>query len=77
MGSALLGIIDNLSLFLSTKMVPALNEALGVHGSFMLYSFMGVCLGLFSFFTMPETSGMTLEEIEQMYKPKTKKNMQK
>ena len=71
-GSALLGIIDNLSLFLSAKLVPTFNEYLGVHGSFLMYCFLGGCNALFSFFTMPETSGMSLEEIEDMYRPKKK-----
>jgi len=30
---------------------------------------------LLSFFFMPETMGMTLEEIEDMYRPKSKKQL--
>ena len=65
--------MDNLSLFVSCKMVPTWNELLGVHGTFLMYATITIAMAIFSFFFMPETSGMSLEEIEEMYRPKNPK----
>ena len=56
-------------------MVPTWTELLGLHGTFFMYA--SVCFGVAvcSFFFMPETSGMSLEEIEDMYRPKEKKKI--
>ena len=53
-------------------MLPTWIDLLGIHGTFLMYA--TVCLGIaiFSFFFMPETSGMSLEEIEEMYRPKNR-----
>jgi len=71
-GSGLLGILDNISLFVSVKMGPTIISSFGVGGAFMLYSC--VCLAnlTVSFFTMPETKGLSLEDIEDYYKNKKK-----
>ena len=45
----------------------------GIHGSFLFYACVGVFVGLFSYFFMPETDGMSLEQIEEMYEPVPKK----
>ena len=37
-GSGLLGICDNISLFISTKMVPTWQQLFGVHGAFLMYA---------------------------------------
>ena len=65
--------MDNLSLFVSCKMVPTWNELLGVHGAFLMYAIITIFMAIFSFFFMPETSEMSLEEIEEMYRPKNPK----
>ena len=65
--------MDNLSLFVSCKMVPTWNKLLGVHGAFLMYATITITVAIFSFFFMPETSGMSLEEIEEMYRPKNPK----
>jgi len=66
-GSGLLGIIDNVFLFFAVKMVPVLISSIGVGGMFFTYC----CVVLFNitvcFFTMPETKGLSLEEIEDFY----------
>merc|ERR1711915_958821 len=66
-GSGLLGIIDNFVLFLAVKMVPVLISSIGVGGMFFTYC----CFVLFvlnvCFFTMPETKGLSLEDIEDYY----------
>lgn len=56
-------------------MVPTFNELLGVHGAFLMYACICGAVVIVSFFCMPETSGMSLEEIEDMYRPKNKKKM--
>ena len=69
LGCGLLGIMDNLSMFVSTKMVPTWFELLGIHGTFFMYSSVIIFVAILSYFFMPETSGMSLEEIEEMYRP--------
>ena len=60
-------------MLLSTKMVPTWFELFGIHGTFLMYSMVIILVAILSYFFMPETSGMTLEEIEQMYRsPKSK-----
>ena len=70
--------MDNISLFISTKMVPTLFEILGIYGTFWMYSGIAIVVAVLSYFFMPETGGMSLEEIEQMYRPvENKKNQSK
>ena len=71
-GSGLLGILDNISLFVSVKMGPTIIASLGVGGAFMLYSCFCLTNLIISFFTMPETKGLSLEDIEDYYKNKKK-----
>ena len=70
LGCALLGVLDNLSLFLSVKTVPALQEALGLHGCFYFYAGLTLTSALVLYLTLPRTEGKSLEEIEDMFKPK-------
>ena len=74
-GAGLLGFVDNLVLFFVTKSVPSMFALLGVHGTFLLSACCATGMLLLSFFFMPETMGMTLEEIEDMYRPKSKKQL--
>ena len=56
-------------------MVPTLFDLLGIHGAFLLYSSVGVFVGIYSYFHMPETSGLSLEQIEEMYRPVPKRRI--
>ena len=73
LGNSLMGIIEYFSLFLSVKTVPALVEHLGLHGNFLLNCLVNLATLMLSYFVMPETSGLTLEEIEDIYRPASKK----
>jgi SP family sugar porter-like MFS transporter len=44
---------------------PLLNAALGAAGTFWLYAVICLPGGLFIWYTLPETKGQTLEEIER------------
>ena len=71
-GSGLLTFLDMLSAFISVKLVPDLRILLETYGLFYLYSICCVVLAIICFFVMPETTGLSLEEIEQMYRSKDK-----
>ena len=66
-GSGLIGLLDNLSCMLSAKMVPTFENSVGLHGMFYMYSCVSIFVGITCFFIIPETKGLTLEEIESMY----------
>ena len=73
LGCGLLGALDNVSVFVAVKTVPELVSGLGIHGAFLLYSCCCLANILISFFVMPETKGLTLEEIEDSYKKRERK----
>ena len=73
LGCGLLGVLDNISLFVSVKAVPSLVSSLGMHGAFALYSSFCLMNIIVSFFVMPETKGLSLEEIEDSYKKRERR----
>ena len=73
LGCGLLGVLDNISLFVAVKTVPALVSGLGIHGAFLLYSCCCLANIVICFFVMPETKGLTLEEIEDSYKKRERR----
>ena len=54
-GSGILGLLDNLSLFLAAKFVPTFESWFGMHGLFYLYSSISVFVGITCVFIIPET----------------------
>ena len=56
------------SLFVLIKFAPALQDALGLDGSFWLFSGVTFCSVIFCYFCVPETFGKTLESIEDHYR---------
>ena len=68
LGCGMLGVLDNISLFTAVKTVPSLISCLGIHGAFLLYSSCCLTNLVICFFIMPETKGLSLEEIEDLYK---------
>ena len=73
-GSGLIGLLDNLSCMLSAKMVPTFENFMGLHGMFYMYSCISIFVGITCFFIIPETKGLTLEEIESMYTSSNRKS---
>ena len=73
LGCGLLGVLDNISLFIAVKTVPTLISYLGIHGAFMSYSACILTNLIICAFVMPETKGLSLEEIENFYKKRERK----
>ena len=67
-GTGVLSAIGFTSLFCSTKFTPNMEELLGFHGMFWLFSVVGFGVAIFSFFCIPETFGLNLEDIEEHYR---------
>ena len=72
LGSGLLGMLDTVSMIIVAKTVPLMVSRLGIHGTFLLYSCCCLTNIIICFFVMPETKGLTLEEIEDLYKTNTR-----
>ena len=68
LGCGLLGVLDNISLFIAVKTVPTLISYLGIHGAFLSYSICCLTNLMICCLVMPETKGLSLEEIEDFYK---------
>ena len=47
-----------------------------MHGTFMISTGFVLCVLILSFCSMPDTSELTLEAIEDMYRPKIDENQQ-
>ena len=71
-GSGLLGFFSNVSLFISAKMGPTISELIGNDGAFCLYACASALTAIFAYFQMPETFGLSLEEIENLYRDHSK-----
>lgn len=66
-------IVDNLSRFATAKLVPTWIDLMGLEGTFYLYSICTLFVGIGSFIWMPETAGMSLEEIQKLYQQTVEK----
>ena len=66
-GSGLLGFLDNISLSISTKMAPSIAASWGYHGAFYLYAGLSLFVAIFAYCFVPETFGLSLEEISKIY----------
>ena len=55
-------------LFFAAKTFPALEEHLGAHFVFSAHASICLFASLISFAYMPDTNGMSCEEIEDMYR---------
>ena len=67
-GCGLVGFFDNLSLALSVKMFPTFLDNIGVSGTYSLYAMLTAVALVFSYFFLPETYGLSLDQIEHMWR---------
>ena len=67
-GCGLVGVFDNLSLSLSVKMIPTFLDSIDVGGMFLMYALFTVVALVFAYFVLPETYGLSLEDIEKMWR---------
>ena len=67
-GSGLIGVLDNIALVGTSSLFPYMLEAFGLHGSLMVNIICVASSGIILWFTLPETYGVTLEDIEQFYR---------
>ncbi|XP_043188888.1 facilitated trehalose transporter Tret1-2 homolog [Amphibalanus amphitrite] len=58
----------NFSTFILLKVYPDLQAAVGLGGAFVLHAGVSVVQILFAIFCLPETRGMTLEQIQHLFK---------
>ena len=68
LGSGMVGLLANICCFTSAKMAPSLAHLLGRYGAFYWYASFSLTSGIVAFFYMPETLGLSLEDIEKIYK---------
>ena len=69
-GSGLLGLLSNCSMFVATKVGPTITTNIGMDGAFYLHSAVAIMTLVFAYFTIPETFNMSLEDIEKIYRTK-------
>ena len=72
LGSALVYVFFFFGNFITLFSYPYLFDWIGSHGIFSFYSLCSFVIVLFGYFTLPETRGKTLEEIEDNFKGKKK-----
>ena len=54
-----------------TKSAPAIIESIGIYGIFLLFACVAFSAGVFAAIFMPETKGLSLKEIRQIYEHKS------
>ena len=67
-GSGLVGALDNVALVMVAKVFPSMLATFDLHGSFAIFAGCVAVSTLILWFTLPETYGLTLEDIEQFYR---------
>ena len=67
-GGGLLGVIDGLVLFSVGKFLPSVSHAIGLGHIFLICACLCFCLILFVWFMVPETKGLSLEDVEEYYR---------
>ena len=72
-GSGILGAISYISLFTAVKAPPLVQENIGIEGLYFIFFGFSLLLLVIVYFCLPETFGVTLEEIEDHYRSLGKK----
>lgn len=56
---------NNIAGFISVKIFPILLEIVDIHGSLMIFGIASIAGAIFVLFVMEETSGQSLDDIEE------------
>ena len=67
-GSGLIGVFDALFMFMAGKFLPDLEKAIGLGHIFVICTGVNIGLIVFVWLFVPETRGLSLEEIEEYYR---------
>ncbi|TRY67596.1 hypothetical protein TCAL_13686, partial [Tigriopus californicus] len=70
-GSGLIGLVDNLFLFVLAKSIPSLTIMIGLEGLFSIFFIVTSISMILSYFYLPETFGLNSEEIGDLFKKRT------
>lgn len=52
---------------------PIMNSLIGIHGTFYFFALMAIINAVMSFFIVPETKGLSNEQIQDIFLGRTKK----
>jgi facilitated trehalose transporter len=77
LGSGLLGAISYVSLFIAVKAPPFIQQIIGLDGLYWVFCGFNIILLFVVYFCLPETFGVTLEDIEDHYRTISKKRTNK
>ena len=69
LGTNIVLMVLNLNNFAMLKAYPSLQATVGLGGAFVLHAAVSISQVLFAIFCLPETKGMTLEQIQQIFRP--------
>ena len=67
-GSGILGALSYISLFIAVKAPPFVQHVIGIDGLYFLFGGFCILLVFIVYFCLPETFGVTLEDIEDHYR---------
>lgn len=59
--------------FVIIAVFPYMNSMIGIHGTFYCFAFMAITNAVISFFIVPETKGLSNEQIQELFMVRKKK----
>ena len=77
LGSGILGAISYVSLFIAVKAPPFIQQQIGLGGLYWIFCVFNFLLVFVVYFCLPETFGVTLEDIEDHYRSISQKKTRK
>lgn len=64
-GMGVVVFVNNIAAFISVKIFPISLEIVDIHGSLMIFGIASIAGAIFVLFVMEETSGQSLDDIEE------------